>query len=76
MYLSHQASLKSHDSAQNKGDVVKRNMILDLIKIEGHDVNERIVDTHISTIRKKIKKSEFSIKSVYSEGYRLIKKAS
>ena len=62
--------------AQNKGDVVKRNMILELIKIEGHDVNERIVDTHISTIRKKIKKSEFSIKSVYSEGYRLIKKAS
>ena len=62
--------------AQNQGEVVKRNKMLELIKFEGHEVNERIVDTHISTIRKKIKRSELSIKSVYSEGYRLVKKAS
>ena len=50
--------------AQNQGEVVKRNKMLELIKFEGHEVNERIVDTHISTIRKKIKRSELSIKSV------------
>ena len=62
--------------AQNQGEVVKRNKMLELIKFEGHEVNERIVDTHIINIRKKIKRSELSIKSVYSEGYRLVKKAS
>lgn len=57
--------------------LMKRNMLVtrdDLLVALGKDhseVSDRTIDSHISHIRKKIKSSILSIRSVYGEGYKL-----
>ncbi|BBN83938.1 DNA-binding response regulator [Pseudoalteromonas sp. A25] len=53
--------------------VFSRQQILDFIQPDNFDISDRVIDSHIKNIRKKIKQLGFSAKligSVYGAGYR------
>ncbi|KZN45447.1 response regulator [Pseudoalteromonas luteoviolacea] len=53
--------------------VFSRQQILDHIQPDNFDISDRVIDSHIKNIRKKIKNIEFSpkiVESVYGAGYR------
>lgn len=49
--------------------VFSREQLLDCLKGDHLNVSDRVVDSHVSAIRKKLKKSELQIKSKYGSGY-------
>ncbi len=53
-------------------EIVSRDKLLKCLGNEGDEGAGRVIDTHISTIRRKIKKSNVKIKSIYSQGYKII----
>jgi len=56
---------------QNRGRVVSRDRLLDLVWGDGVVVTDRAIDTHISNIRKKLGATEAArVKSVRGLGYR------
>ena len=61
-----------HLLLKNNQRVLSRESILNHIAPDNHKVNDRMIDTYISSIRRKIKPSSFTIKSVYGEGYKII----
>lgn len=61
-----------HLLLKNKNRVLSREKILNHIAPGNFSANDRMIDTYISALRRKIKPSHFSIKSVYGEGYKII----
>lgn len=61
-----------HLLLKNSQRVLSRESILNHIAPDNHSVNDRMIDTYISSIRRKIKQSNYAIKSVYGEGYKII----
>jgi len=61
-----------HLLLKNNQRVLSRESILNHIAPDNHKVNDRMIDTYISSIRRKIKPSSYAIKSVYGEGYKII----
>lgn len=61
-----------HLLLKNSQRVLSRESILNHIAPDNHGVNDRMIDTYISSIRRKIKPSNYAIKSVYGEGYKII----
>ena len=61
-----------HLLLKNNNIVLSREKILNYISPSNLQASDRMIDTYISAIRKKIQKTSFSIKSVYSEGYKII----
>ncbi|WP_440056370.1 response regulator (plasmid) [Pseudoalteromonas sp. T1lg65] len=58
---------------ESPGRVFSRQQILDAIQTDNFDVSDRVIDSHIKNIRKKIKHAGVSSKlleSVYGAGYR------
>jgi len=64
-----------HLLLKNSQRVLSRESILNHIAPDNHKVNDRMIDTYISSIRRKIKPSNYAIKSVYGEGYKIIQLA-
>jgi DNA-binding response OmpR family regulator len=58
--------------AKRPNQVFSREVLVAIISPDNLDVTDRTVDNHISSLRKKLKDSHAEIKSVYSEGYKLI----
>lgn len=56
---------------QREGQIISRDKLLDLLGNLDADINDRIVDTHISALRKKLKNAKLQIKAAYGEGYLL-----
>lgn len=54
--------------------VLTRSQIIQNLGRSNSKINDRVIDSHISHIRKKIKNSVLEIKSVYGEGYKLTHK--
>lgn len=50
-------------------EVISRQEILEVIDPDNLEVSDRIIDTHISSIRKKIKTGNLKISAIYGEGY-------
>ncbi|MDD0852960.1 response regulator transcription factor [Halobacteriovorax sp. GB3] len=61
-----------HLLLKNAQRVLSREKILNHIAPGNERVNDRMIDTYISSIRRKIKQSSFAIKSVYGEGYKIV----
>ena len=61
-----------HLLLKNKNRVLSREKILNHIAPGNFSANDRMIDTYISALRRKIRPSHFAIKSVYGEGYKLI----
>ncbi|PIK15745.1 response regulator transcription factor [Halobacteriovorax sp. JY17] len=61
-----------HLLLKNTNRVLSREKILNHIAPGNFSANDRMIDTYISALRRKIKKSNFQIKSVYGEGYKII----
>lgn len=55
--------------AERSGSTIPRDQILKVISTTDKQVNERLIDTHISSLRKKIRGSNVVIESIYKEGY-------
>lgn len=60
-----------HTLLSNRGIVFTRAMLLDLIWIENEDVEDRVIDSHMKNLRKKL--GEDYIKTIRGVGYRLDK---
>jgi DNA-binding response OmpR family regulator len=59
------------------GEVIPREVIKDKIWQPDSHVSNRVIDTHISNLRKKLtKNSQLDVRSVYSTGYRLVELSS
>jgi two-component system, OmpR family, alkaline phosphatase synthesis response regulator PhoP len=56
---------------ENMDKVLSRATILDRVWGQELNVTDRVVDTHISNLRKKISDSTLQIEAIYKEGYRL-----
>ncbi len=56
---------------EHEGEVISRDRLLNIVWGDSH-VTDRVVDNHITSIRKKISEGEVKIESIYAEGYRLI----
>lgn len=56
---------------QSLGQVLSRELLLSKAWGDSMNVSDRVVDTHISHLRKKIKGSGLSLQSLRGEGYRL-----
>ena len=56
---------------KNINHVFKREKLLNDISSDNLNVTDRVIDNHISSLRKKLKNSSFQIKTVYGEGYKL-----
>ncbi len=61
-----------HLLLKNKNRVLSREKILNHIAPGNFSANDRMIDTYISALRRKIKLSHYAIKSVYGEGYKII----
>jgi DNA-binding response OmpR family regulator len=60
---------------RNRGEVVTRNQILDVVWGGDSSISPRTVDTHVMNLRRKIEGDPTApqvIQSIYGEGYRLI----
>ena len=56
---------------ESNGDVVSRDAILKRVWENTH-VSDRVIDNHITALRKKVAPAGVKIESVYSEGYRIV----
>lgn len=56
---------------ENVDKVLSRTTILDRVWGQELNVTDRVVDTHISNLRKKISNSTLQIEAIYKEGYRM-----
>lgn len=56
---------------QSLGEVLSREVLLSRVWGESTFVNDRVVDSHISHIRKKLKESDLVLEALRGEGYRL-----
>lgn len=54
---------------QRDGQVVSREKLIQVIDPSKLDVSDRIIDSHISSIRKELKSSKLQVKAAYGEGY-------
>jgi len=54
----------------HEGEVVSRDRLLNIVWGEAN-VTDRVVDNHITSIRKKIFEGKIKIESIYAEGYKL-----
>lgn len=59
--------------AKSPDKIFSRSLILDQVWGSDMHVNDRVVDAHISHLRRKISESSLTIESLRGEGYRLIK---
>ncbi len=59
--------------AKSPDKIFSRSLILDQVWGNDMHVNDRVVDAHISHLRRKINESSLTIESLRGEGYRLIK---
>ena len=59
---------------KNKDRIVTREQILNAVWKSDTDVSDRVIDTHISNLRKKLGPGNCMIKNIYQEGYKIIKK--
>ncbi len=59
---------------KNVDSVVSREMFLKMVWKEDMDISDRVVDAHISNLRKKISNANCLISGVYQEGYKLASK--
>ena len=51
-----------------------REQLLNTLAPSNLDSSDRIIDNHISSLRKKLKDSDIEIKTIYSQGYKAILK--
>jgi two-component system phosphate regulon response regulator PhoB len=58
--------------AKKPNQVFSREILVGVISPNNLDVTDRTVDNHISSLRKKLKEAGVRIKSIYSEGYKLV----
>jgi len=58
--------------AKKPNQVFSREILVGVISPNNLDVTDRTVDNHISSLRKKLKEAGVKIKSIYSEGYKLV----
>lgn len=56
---------------KRKNEVLSRDTLLQISTPEKLEVTDRVIDNHISNIRKKLNDSQIKINSVYGEGYKL-----
>lgn len=56
---------------QSVGQVLQRQVLLDRVWGPDCHINDRVVDTHVSHLRKKLAGSQLSIEALRGEGYRL-----
>lgn len=52
--------------------VFSRNQILETLSPENFDISDRSIDSHISSIRKKIRETDIELKTKYGQGYYLV----
>ena len=57
---------------ENKGIVLGRDRLLDLVWGIGFDGTDRVVDNHIKKLRKSLGKSGDAIKTVIGGGYKIV----
>lgn len=57
--------------AQNVDRIFSRRELLERVSAKNLDITDRTIDNHISSLRKKFKNSSISIKTIYSQGYKL-----
>ena len=57
---------------ENKGMVLGRDRLLDLVWGIGFDGTDRVVDNHIKKLRKSLGKSGDAIKTVIGGGYKIV----
>ncbi|MEK6704482.1 MAG: response regulator transcription factor [Bdellovibrionota bacterium] len=60
--------------ARHRNHVLSREQLLELVWTSSLHVSDRVIDTHVSHLRKKLSESECSIEPVYGAGYRFIVK--
>jgi two-component system phosphate regulon response regulator PhoB len=58
--------------AKRPNQVFSREILVGIVSPENLDITDRTVDNHISSLRKKLKETQLEIKSIYSEGYKLV----
>jgi len=56
---------------EHLNEVISRERILNVIWGAGIHVTDRVIDNHITALRKKLSKSDVKIESIYSEGYKI-----
>jgi DNA-binding response OmpR family regulator len=56
---------------QREEEVISRDDLLNIVAINHEKVSDRIIDSHMSSLRKKISGSRIKLKSVYGKGYGL-----
>ena len=56
---------------ENKGSVISREKLLDLVWSYNSDMDERVLDTHVSNLRKALGSNEKLIKTVIRRGYKI-----
>jgi len=54
---------------QRKGLVVSREALFNIVTADHDKTSDRVIDTHISSLRKKLKDSKVVIKAEYKSGY-------
>ena len=62
-----------HILAAQPGRVYARTQLLDLLHVDGREVTERAVDSHIKNLRRKLERAGAGtdrIRSIYGVGYR------
>ena len=56
---------------ENKGSVISREKLLDLVWSYNSDMDERVLDTHVSNLRKALGSNGKLIKTVIRRGYKI-----
>lgn len=54
---------------QRSGQVVSREILFNIVSLDTDKPSDRVIDTHISSLRKKLKSDRVSIKAEYKSGY-------
>lgn len=54
------------------GVILSRDYLLELLYPDLEERTDRLIDSHMSHLRRKLKESQVSIKSVYGKGYKII----
>ncbi len=54
---------------QRAGQVVSREVLFKIVSLDTDKPSDRVIDTHISSLRKKLKSDKVSIKAEYKTGY-------
>lgn len=58
--------------AKRPNEVLSREALLSVLSPDNLEITDRTIDNHVSTLRKKLETSMATIKTIYSEGYKLI----